>query len=106
MDTTKYINSYNQMIIQVYFFIYNNFLFIESGVTIIVTPNWMFVATLTGPYTKHQVYAPDLRHVPVYVDPYAYCGILNIQTTIKEWPATAGLHDDTLSPYEILERSS
>jgi len=47
-----------------------------------------------------------LRHVPVYVDPYAYCGILNIQTTIKEWPATAGLHDDTLSPYEILERSS
>jgi hypothetical protein len=78
----------------------------ESGITIIVTPNWMFVATLTGHYTKHSIYAPDLREVPVYADPYAYCGILNVQVTQKEWPATAGLHDDTLSAFEILERSS
>lgn len=65
----------------------------------IVTPKWMFVATITGPYTKH-------NDVPVYVDAYAYCGILNVQTTMKVWPATAGLQDDELSPYEILERSS
>ncbi|CDW89049.1 UNKNOWN [Stylonychia lemnae] len=78
----------------------------ESGLTIIATPNWMFVTTITGPYTKHTIYAPDQRVVPVYADPYAYCGILNIQNTQKEWPATAGLSDDTLSPYEVLERSS
>jgi hypothetical protein len=31
---------------------------------------------------------------------------MNIQNTEKQWPATAGLVDDTLTPYEILERSS
>jgi len=40
-------------------------------VTILVTPKWMFVATLTGPYTKN-------KGLPVYVDGYAYAGILNI----------------------------
>lgn len=74
-------------------------MFIEAGLTIIVSPNWMFVATLTGPYTRHNGH-------PVYVDPYAYVGIMNIQNTVKVWPATAGLEDDTLSPFEILERSS
>lgn len=53
-----------------------NVFFIEVGLTIIISPNWMFVATLTGPYTKH-------NGLPVYVDPYAYVGIVNIQNTIK-----------------------
>jgi hypothetical protein len=34
----------------------------------------MFVATLTGPYTKHE-------GKPVYIDAYAYCGLVNIQRT-------------------------
>lgn len=59
----------------------------------------MFVATLTGPYTEH-------NGLPVYADPYAYVGIFNIQTTEKQWPATAGLVDDTITPYSVLERSS
>lgn len=72
----------------------------EVGVTIIVTPKWMFVATLTGPYTHHQ-------GMPVYIDGYAYTGIINVQNTEKDWPATAGLVDKTeLTPFEILEISS
>jgi hypothetical protein len=43
----------------------------DAGVTIIVTPKWMFVATLTGPYTQH-------NGMPVYVDGYAYTGIINV----------------------------
>ncbi len=44
--------------------------------------------------------------MPVYVDAYAYTGIFNIQVTEKAWPATAGLENDVLAPFEVLERSS
>jgi hypothetical protein len=44
--------------------------------------------------------------MPVYVDAYAYTGVFNIQVTEKQWPATAGLVDDVLFPYEVLEKSS
>eukprot|EP00347_Sterkiella_histriomuscorum_P001454 403371978 len=71
----------------------------DVGLVIIISPSWMFVATLTGPYASY-------NGSPVYADPYAYLGIMNIQKTVQEWPATAGLESDVLSPYEILERSS
>ena len=59
----------------------------------------MFVATLAGPYTTH-------KNMPVYLDGYAYAGILNIQETEKVWPATAGLAKHDLDLFEILEKSS
>ena len=59
----------------------------------------MFFAVLTGPYA-------EFRGMPVYVDAYAYTGVFNIQVTEKQWPATAGLVDDVLFPYEVLEKSS
>jgi hypothetical protein len=59
----------------------------------------MFVATLAGPYTIH-------KGMPVYIDGYAYVGILNIQETEKVWPATAGLSKHDLDLFEILEKSS
>ena len=60
----------------------------------------MFLATLVRPYAEH-------RGMPVYVDGYAYTGILNVQVTDLDWPATAGLVDRTqLLPFEVLERSS
>lgn len=71
----------------------------DVGITVIITPKWMLLTTLAGPYTQHRGY-------PVYTDAYAYCGIFNIQTTEHQWPATAGLEDDTLSAFEVLERSS
>jgi len=60
----------------------------------------MFLASLTGPYAENQ-------GMPVYADGLAYTGIFNVQVSVKEWPATAGLVDKTdLTPYEILEKSS
>lgn len=72
----------------------------DAGFTLIVTPKWMFVAALTGPYCHH-------KGMPVYIDGYAYTGIVNVQNTEKDWPATAGLVDKTeMTPFEILEVSS
>jgi len=42
----------------------------------------------------------------VYVDGYFYAGIMNIQVVEKQWPATAGIVDDQLKLFEILEMSS
>ena len=70
------------------------------GITLIVTPKWMFLAALTGPYAEQQ-------GMPVYADGLAYTGIFNLQVSQKGWPATAGLVAKTeLTPYEILEASS
>lgn len=72
----------------------------EVGLTLIVTPKWMFVAPLVQAYTVYQ-------GLPVYLDAYAYLGIVNIQVVEKEWPATAGLIDRVqLLPTEVLEKSS
>lgn len=29
--------------------------------------------------------------VPLYLDGYAYAGVINIQTVTQTWPATAGI---------------
>jgi hypothetical protein len=43
----------------------------------------------------------------VYLDAYAYLGIVNVQVVEEEWPATAGLVERTqLLPTEVLEKSS
>ncbi len=60
----------------------------------------MFIAPLVRPYTVYQ-------GLPVYIDAYAYLGIVNIQVVEQEWPATAGLVERTqLLPTEVLEKSS
>ena len=72
----------------------------EVGLTLIVTPKWMFIAPLVGPYTYHS-------GLPAFLDAYAYLGIVNIQIIEEEWPATAGLVERTqLLPTEVLEKSS
>ena len=60
----------------------------EVGLTLIVTPKWMFVAPLVAAYTVYQ-------GLPVYLDAYAYLGIVNVQVVEEEWPATAGLVERT-----------
>jgi hypothetical protein len=59
-----------------------------TGFTVLASPNWVFVAPLTAPYI-----CKDSN--PVYLDGYAYAGILDIQTISQVWPATAGLRDDS-----------
>jgi hypothetical protein len=59
----------------------------DLGLTIIVTPQWMFVATIYDAY--HVENFRNDRDFPVYLDGFAYAGILNLQTVSKKWPATA-----------------
>jgi hypothetical protein len=59
----------------------------------------MFVAIMKTHYTIH-------RGMPVYPDGFAYAGIVTIQDTEKQWPATAGLVSDELSPMQVLINSS
>ena len=49
----------------------------DIGLTIIVTPSWMFVAQLTQPY--HVESKRGQRDFPVYLDGLSYAGILNLQ---------------------------
>jgi hypothetical protein len=67
-----------------------------SGITIVVAPEWMYVATVHQPYhyEKHldTVKNKELENgVPVYLDGFAYAGILNIQGIVQQWPQTAGI---------------
>ena len=56
----------------------------------------MFLTMLTSPYTSN-------KEMPVYLDGYAYAGIFNIQEVERVWPATAGIVDDRLKIFEVLE---
>ncbi len=45
--------------------------------------------------------------MPVYVDGYAYTGIMNIQVTEKGWPETVPAMDaGQMKAMEVLEKSS
>ncbi len=70
----------------------------DIGMTILISPQWIMVAQLTGPYCSYY-------GMPAYFDGFAYAGIVNMQTTIKEWPATAGLVNDELKIFECMEKS-
>ena len=56
----------------------------DMGITLVVAPQWMFMAHLAGPYHKEkfiQMVGSDKEGgVPIYHDGFAYSGILNIQT--------------------------
>ena len=87
MITIKSITTLIQIQSQVKFYLNLIYSYIDSGVTILITPKWMFVATLVAPYNKN-------KGMPVYIDGYAYAGIMNIQEIEKVWPATAGIIND------------
>lgn len=50
---------------------------LDLGVTCVVTPTHMFVATLQQPY--HTQKDENGRDIPVYHDGFSYAGIVNIQ---------------------------
>jgi hypothetical protein len=56
------------------------------GLTVIVTPVWMFVGILSEPY-----HVEPATELPLYLDGFAYAGIYNLQSIKQVWPATAGL---------------
>ena len=55
----------------------------DIGITLIIAPQWMFMATLTQPYHKEAQLKLDgfdqEGGVPVYLDGFSYSGILNMQ---------------------------
>lgn len=66
----------------------------EVGITLIVTPNWMYLSTIHRPYhleTLMNIPGANLEDgVPLYLDGFAYSGILNMQHIIQKWPGTSG----------------
>lgn len=59
----------------------------DSGITVIMTNSWIFVALLMQPYAT----APN--GFPVYLDGFDFAGLVSLQTTDSTWPATAGLEN-------------
>lgn len=43
------------------------------GITLIVSPQWMFVCIINNPY-----HIDDDSQIPLYLDGYAYAGILTL----------------------------
>ena len=54
----------------------------NAGLTLIVAPQWMFLAPMYQPYhleTELDIYGKDIEQgVPLYHDGFAYAGILNL----------------------------
>ena len=67
----------------------------DAGLTVVASPNWMFVAPIFQPYHLETM-MPGLQGteleagVPVYLDGFAYAGIVNIQEIIQSWPESTG----------------
>jgi hypothetical protein len=72
---------------------------LDSGLTIILSTKWIFVATLKNPYTK-------VRGKPVFADAFSYGGAFNLQTLEKIWPQTAGMDEQSMKPLDVLLKSS
>lgn len=49
------------------------------GATILMSEEWMFVALLSHPITT-------VHAVPVFIDPLAYVGIMNVNIEEHDWP--------------------
>ena len=64
----------------------------------------MFVGTLNRPY--HYEKDRDGRDLPVYLDGFAYAGIMNLQLIKQQWPATAGLGVEQHNALDALERQA
>lgn len=71
----------------------------DVGITVLLSPKWMFVTPMTQPYTFN-------AGKPVYLDGYAFAGLVNLQVTEKVWPATADLVDDTHTVLGALNKST
>jgi len=72
----------------------------EVGVTVMVSPKWMFVGLLTNSYTTNS------NGSPVFLDGFAFSGLVSLQTVDKVWPATAGLVNDELTIMEAINKST
>ena len=59
--------------------------FKDLGLTILLHEKWMFVTTVSKPYTKME------NDLDLFVDAFSYGGIMNIHIKKHSWPQTAGI---------------
>lgn len=83
----------------------------DMGITVIVAPQFMFVCIVSQPYHmdsrkvmvdfeySEEQQAAD-ADVNIYLDGFAYSGIVNLQEIVQKWPATAG---QGYKKYNIIE---
>ena len=71
----------------------------DQGLSLLVSPKWLFLASLGQPYVWK-------KSCPVYLDGFAYAGIVDIQVVQSKWPATANLEDDTTYILDAFKKSS
>ena len=72
----------------------------DVGMTVLVSPKWMFVCPITQPYAHS-----SLGH-PVYLDGLSLAGLVSLQVTEAVWPATAGLEDLQPTIFGAMEKSA
>lgn len=82
----------------------------DAGLTLIVAPQWMFLAPMYQPYHLEKeldIFGSNLEDgVPLYHDGFAYAGILNIQDIQQVWPETTGVGFQEHNIVETLTKQS
>lgn len=69
----------------------------NAGVTVLITPKWMFVTNITKPYMQ------TTEGHPVYLDGFAFAGLVQLQEVEKVWPSTAGHSNEKVSVFESMK---
>ena len=72
----------------------------DLGLTVIITPKWIMLCALSGPY----VVSPS--GLPSYLDGLAFTGLVNLQTVEKQWPRTADDEEEKIGVLDAFEKST
>lgn len=72
----------------------------DLGLTVLVSPKWVMVSFIKDSYVKVGV------DTPLYLDGFAYAGLLQLQTVDPNWPQTAGINPERLGVRDCLIRSA
>ena len=79
----------------------------SQGFTLILAQEWMFLAPIVAPYhheTRQDINGAKFEQgVPVYLDGFAYSGLVNVQNIVQQWPATADIGFEKHSVLSALE---
>ena len=88
----------------------------DAGLTVVVAPQFMFVSLIGQPYhTEGRPVLLDFEYsedceataeVALYLDGFAYSGIVNLQDIDQKWPATAGRDVKSYQAMEAITRQS
>ncbi len=71
----------------------------DYGLTVLVTPKWIMAIPIRNPYIINR------EEIPVYLDGFAYTGLVQLQTVSDIWPATAGLNKEETGVFQSLMKS-